>query len=103
MKEHEINRAVALSYDGSRAPHVSSKGEGSFAEQILAMAEKEGLFVHQDAALLERLASLEEGESIPPALFVVIAEILSYSYLLQGKYPDQWRRSDGSQVINAEV
>ncbi|MGL4206716.1 MAG: EscU/YscU/HrcU family type III secretion system export apparatus switch protein [Aeromonadaceae bacterium] len=103
MSEDEINRAIALSYDGTKAPHISSKGEGSFAEQILAMAEKEGLYVHQDPALLQRLASLNEGESIPPALFVVIAEILSYSYLLQGKYPDQWRRPDGSQAIDTEI
>ncbi len=103
MSEQEVSRAVALSYDGTRAPHISSKGEGSFAEQILAMAEKEGLYIHQDPALVARLASLNEGESIPPALYVVIAEILSYSYLLQGKYPEHWHRPDGSQAVDTEI
>ena len=73
-------RAVSLKYDGHQAPHVAAKGEGDMAELILAMAQEAGLYIHQDPALLERLSSLQEGEAVPPALYVVIAEILSYSY-----------------------
>lgn len=54
-------RAVSLKYDGNQAPHVAAKGEGEIAELILAMAQEAGLYIHQDPALLERLASLQEG------------------------------------------
>lgn len=99
----EKSRAVSLRYDGTQAPHVVSKGEGELAEQIIAMAQAAGLYVHEDPALLERLAALQEGESIPPALYVVIAEILAYSYLLQGKYPEHWRRADGSKALDVKA
>lgn len=100
---HEKSRAVSLRYDGNQAPHVVSKGEGELADQIIAMAQAAGLYVHEDPALLERLAALREGESIPPALYVVIAEILSYSYMLQGKYPEHWRRPDGTKALDVKA
>ena len=103
MVQDEKKQAVALRYDGERAPHISTKGEGEFAEQILAMAKESGLYIHQDPALLERLGSLQEGESVPPALHVVIAEILAYSYLLQGKFPEHWQRQDGSRAIDTKI
>jgi len=96
-------KAVALRYDGTQAPHIAAQGEGNMAEQILAMAEAAGLYVHQDPALLARLETLREGESIPPALYIVIAEILAYSYLLQGKYPEHWRRADGSKALDVKA
>lgn len=68
MADETTKQAVALRYDGERAPHVSSKGEGDFAEQILAMARESGLYIHQDPALLERLGALKEGESVPRTL-----------------------------------
>jgi Uncharacterized homolog of the cytoplasmic domain of flagellar protein FhlB len=103
MADETTKQAVALRYDGERAPHISSKGEGEFAEQILEMARESGLYIHQDPALLERLGALQEGESVPPALYVVIAEILAYSYLLQGKYPEHWQRADGSRAVDTKA
>ena len=49
------------------------------------------------------LESLREGQSIPKELFVIIAEILSYSYLLQGKFPEHWKRKDGTDAINMKA
>ena len=69
----------------------------------LSLAKEAGLYIHQDPALLERLGSLQEGESVPPALYVVIAEILAYSYLLQGKFPEHWQRQDGSRAIDTKI
>jgi flagellar biosynthesis protein len=91
---------IGLTYDGSSAPFVTQRATGSIAEQILSLANEQGMYIHQDPELLERLAVLQDGDPIPPALFVVIAEILAYSYLLQGKTPDHWRRSDGSTAID---
>ncbi|WP_024870850.1 EscU/YscU/HrcU family type III secretion system export apparatus switch protein [Tolumonas lignilytica] len=91
---------IGLTYDGQTTPSVSHKASGSVAEQILKLAEKQGLYIHQDPELLERLSVLQDGDPIPPALFVIIAEILAYSYVLQGKTPEHWRRPDGSTGIN---
>lgn len=96
-------RAIALIYDGNTAPHISGKTEGELAKQLLAMAEEAGIYIHQDPALMERLACMQEGEAIPPVLYVVIAEILAYSFMLQGKFPEHWRRSDGTAAIEEHV
>lgn len=94
---------IGLQYDGNNSPTVSSKAEGFAAETLIEMARQQGIYIHQDPELLEKLAHLETGDGIPPALFVIIAELLAYAYLLQGKYPEQWRRSDGSIAIQTTV
>jgi len=96
-------KAIALKYDGDKAPHISGKTEGNLAQELLAVAEEAGIYIHQDPALLERLSVMQEGETIPPALYVIIAEILSYSFLLQGKYPAHWKRTDGTQAIEEHI
>ena len=70
--------------------------------KLLALAEEQGLYIHQDPELLERLAVLQDGDPIPPALFVIIAEILAYSYVLQGKMPEHLRRADGTTAIDVK-
>jgi flagellar biosynthesis protein len=93
---------IGLTYDGNSAPFVTQRASGSIAEQILLLADEQGMYIHQDPELLERLAILQDGDQIPPALFVVIAEILAYSYLLQGKTPEHWQRTDGSTAIDVK-
>lgn len=97
QNEKEI---IGLTYDGETAPFISQRASGSLATQILALAEEQGMYIHQDSELLDRLSVLQDGDGIPPALFVVIAEILAYSYLLQGKTPEHWRRNDGSTAVD---
>lgn len=93
---------IGLSYDGQAQPTVSQKASGFNAEQIIALAHEQGIYMHEDPGLLARLTQLEQGDAIPPALFVIIAELLAYSFLLQGKYPEQWRRADGSVAIHTQ-
>ena len=102
-REMENLQAVALSYSGTGSPTVSSKGQGEYASQIVSMAKECGLYVHEDPVLLSQLERPKEGQSIPKELFVIIAEILSYSYLLQGKFPEHWKRKDGTDAINMKA
>lgn len=97
-----IKEAVGISYDEEqqKTPIISSKGEGAMAEAIVDMANELGLYVHRDEQLLNQLKCLKEGEEIPRELFEVIAQILAFSYLLQGKTPSSWTRADGSRAIN---
>ncbi len=94
---------VALKYDGNDAPTVAQRATGSIAEEILKLAEEQGLYIHQDAELLARLEELQDGDPIPPALYVVIAEILAYAFFLQGKTPEHWKRPDGTIGIDLKT
>ena len=80
--------AVALEYDGQQAPVVTAKGHHEVAEEILAIAEKEGIPVHEDRELAALLEQLDLGDHIPQSLYVVVAEVLSFAYRLSGKHKD---------------
>jgi flagellar biosynthesis protein len=76
------NIAVALRHDrkAGTLPRIVASGRGSVAEQILAIAQAEGIEVRRDADLAEVLAALEVGSDIPVEAFAAVAEILSYIY-----------------------
>lgn len=76
------NIAVALRYDRNAGtlPRIVASGRGSVAEQILAIAQAEGIHVRKDADLAEVLVALDVGSDIPVEAFAAVAEILSYIY-----------------------
>lgn len=80
--------AIALEYDGEQAPQVTAKGQDELANQILKMAQEANVPIHLDKNLAQVLDQIDLGEHIPEALFVVIAEILSFAYRLSGKHKD---------------
>jgi len=82
-------RAVALFYDGETAPRVTAKGSGSLAEQIIALAVEHDIPLQENPELVGLLSLLELGEEIPHDLYVTIAQIIAFAYLLKGKVPDQ--------------
>lgn len=70
-------RAVALGYDaGDGAPRVLARGYGDLAEQIIAEARRQGIFVHDAPELVGLLMQVDIDQQIPPALYRVIAELL---------------------------
>lgn len=75
-------KAVALRYDEKNddAPRVLAKGQGPIAEKILALAKEHGIPVHEDSDLVEVLAALNLYAEIPPATYVIVAEILAFIY-----------------------
>lgn len=89
-KKNPPKSAVALSYDGNKAPQVVAKGHGDLAEEILKTAREHGVFVHEDEELVKVLQRIELGDSIPKELFVIIAELIAFSYVLQGEFPEEW-------------
>lgn len=80
-------QAVALYYDGESTPVVSATGEYDIAEQIIAIAREHGVPLYENPQLVDVLAQLELGESIPEALYLTIAEIIAFAYYIQGKKP----------------
>lgn len=79
--------AVALTYDRKNAPHISAKGQGELAEAIIALAEEHGVPLHQDKELTALLSQLELGDEIPRELYIAVAEVLAFAYMLTGKFP----------------
>ncbi|WP_347331406.1 EscU/YscU/HrcU family type III secretion system export apparatus switch protein [Marinimicrobium locisalis] len=86
--QDELEKAVALFYDGSNAPHVSAKGQGDVAREIMAIAEAEGVPLCDNRALVELLVTLELGDEIPESLYIAVAHIIAFAYELQGKKPE---------------
>ena len=74
--------AVALGYDQNKdnAPIVLAKGQGDIAKKIIAIAQKEGIEIKQDADLLQILKAVDINQEIPIEAFAAVAEIISYIY-----------------------
>jgi flagellar biosynthesis protein len=86
MPEEKRRRATALRYTGSSdAPEVVATGAGEIASRILEAAEAAGVPIRQDPALVEALSKLDVGRTIPPELYVAVAEALAWAYRLDAK------------------
>lgn len=100
----KASAAVAISYnEEKKSPFVSALGYESRAQAIIDMAKELGAYIHKDPVLLNELKALKEGEQVPEQLFQIIAEILAFSYLLQGKTPESYVRADGTKAINTKA
>jgi len=81
-------KAVALSYDGVTAPTLSAKGTSELAEDIIALAKEHNIPIHEEPELVNLLATLKMGEEIPRELYVAVAEVIAFAYIIKGKLPD---------------
>ena len=79
----DLSKAVAIFYDGKNAPTVTAKGSGVEADEIMRIAEESGVPLCDNEALVELLAHIELGDSIPAALYTAIAHIIAFAYKLQ--------------------
>ncbi len=95
--KNEPKSAVGLTYtqEQGSAPTVVAKGFGDLAEDIISLAKEHGILIHEDAELSQFLSTLDLGQEIPDELYHVIAELIAFSYVLQGKFPDSWGKSHG--------
>jgi flagellar biosynthesis protein len=84
-------QAIALAYEtGDLAPKIVAKGRGLVADQIIARAREHGIFVHESKELVSLLMQVDLDDHIPPALYQVIAELLSWLYQLEEQHaPDK--------------
>jgi len=80
--------AVALKYDGERAPEVTASGQGDLAGEIIRVARDYGVPLYENPELVQILARLDLGEEIPDTLYRIIAEILAFAFHLQGRVPE---------------
>ena len=79
-EEHVRNKtAVALGYNpGDEAPRIIAAGKGELAQKIIDKAKESDIPLHKDEKLAATLSKLEMGDTIPPELYEVVAEILVF-------------------------
>ncbi|MEQ5814654.1 EscU/YscU/HrcU family type III secretion system export apparatus switch protein [Marinobacter sp. NFXS11] len=92
--EHHSRAAVALKYDGEKAPTISATGTHELAEEIIRIAREHNVPLYENAELASILARLSLNEEIPESLYRVIAEILAFAFHIRGLTPDD--RSPGA-------
>jgi len=75
-------KAAALGYNAGKdkAPKVVASGAGTIAEKILEIAKTHDIPVHEDPNLANLLSSLQIGQTIPPDLYRLVAEVLTFIY-----------------------
>ena len=75
----KVKTAVALSYEpGDLAPKILATGKGDLAERIIKKGEEGNVPFYKDNKLADTLSKLEIGDTIPPELYDVVAEILVF-------------------------
>ena len=85
MSEKNNEKAAALKYNMEKddAPKIIANGKGDIAKKILEKAKEEDIHIEKNQDLAQILVEMEIGEEIPPELYEVIAEILSFIYNLE--------------------
>ena len=78
-------RAAAIVYDPETdsAPRVVAKGRGFIADQIVERAREAGVPIQQSSDLASLLTAVELDASVPPALYLAVAEVLAWVYRLE--------------------
>ncbi|KAA1174809.1 flagellar protein FhlB [Marinobacter salinexigens] len=92
-KQAEVgsNAAVALKYDGEKAPTITATGTHELAEEIIRIAREHNVPLYENAELASILARLSLNEEIPENLYRVIAEILAFAFHIRGRTPSDTR------------
>lgn len=71
--------AIAVAYEpGDVAPKILATGKGEVAERIIEAAKEHDIPFYQDNKLAQTLSKLQIGDTIPPELYDVVAEILVF-------------------------
>lgn len=91
FSKDQLQKAVALFYDGKNAPQISATGTGAVAEQIIAIAQEHNVPLCDNSALVDLLVTLELGDEIPASLYIAVAYVIAFAYDLAGKQPDGWQ------------
>ena len=96
----KVDVAVALRWDGETAPQVTAKGRGDVAERIVNLAREHDVPLDHDPALVEVLAQVDLGDQIPEVLFVAVAEIITFAYMVRGALPDHAAQAIATRIIS---
>ena len=90
-------QTVALRWDPylDQAPKLAAKGSGLLADEIIRVAQENGIPIREDHDLVQIFSLLDIGESIPPEVHTAIAEILAFIYWSNQQYTEIFDNSTG--------
>lgn len=92
-ESENITKAIALHYDGELAPSVTAKGYDDVAKEIYRIAKENNIPLHEDAELANLLSRLDIGDEIPRNLYVAVAEVIAFAYIVSGK-AEEWNKNN---------
>lgn len=92
--------AIALSYDGDGAPRVTASGRQELAERIRRLASEAGIPEYPHPELAEVLAQVPQGEEIPEALYLAVAQVIAFAFYVSGKLPPGFEQRGASDNNN---
>ncbi|AFL72455.1 EscU/YscU/HrcU family type III secretion system export apparatus switch protein [Thiocystis violascens] len=87
QRQDAVPQAVALQWDRLNAPRITAAGKGLTAEEILRIAGEQGIPLQSDPILVEALAQIPIGDEIPRNLYIAVAEVLAFIFMLEGIDP----------------
>lgn len=69
--------AAVIKYDKEtgEVPTIVAQGTGRVAQKIIETAKENNIQLQEDTTLIHNLLQVDLGESVPPQLYEVIAEI----------------------------
>lgn len=78
-RELKDRQAIALTYEpGTSAPAIVAAGRGYVADRIIETAKENDVPLYEDGELSDTLMRLQIGDTIPPELYKVVADILIF-------------------------
>lgn len=77
-----VKKATALKYDDTKdnAPKAMAQGSGTTANNIIKIAEQNGIPIKKDEDLVNMLSQIELNQEIPVELYKAVSEIFSFVY-----------------------
>jgi flagellar biosynthesis protein len=77
IERDEPLQVAAIRYDPDKnnAPVIVAAGTGPIAQNILRIAEENGISIYHDDSAATLLSKLELGQEIPPELYQVVVNI----------------------------
>lgn len=96
MEKEFIKKAAAMKYEQGvdSAPKVIAKGSRETANNIIKIAEKNGIPIKKDEDLIQMLSQIELNQEIPVELYKAVAEIFSFIYGLSNKKREDNEKKD---------
>lgn len=88
MKDRKAAAALQYRINEDSAPRVVAAGQGIIAQRIIELAREHNVPIYEDTELAAILSRLDIGAEIPPELYQVIAEILSFVYSLDTRWKE---------------
>lgn len=80
-------KAIALQYDKeiNSSPVVTAQGTNKTAQNIIKIAEENGIPIKKDEDLVNMLSQIELNQEIPVELYQAVSEIFSFIYGLSNE------------------